>query len=170
MPRAIIGALIVTAIYVLSIFSLIKMNLMSILINWGNAEVMQEALDNIPFISYGTQNGWIGYLGFILISVVLAVIGTIYVIKEFKLISAKGITKNILSNILAYVNKLEQGVSNTIEKSSAILYDAARKGENNKVVKNANSVLAITVDKQIKQQKNLPKNPKNNVWELAMYY
>ena len=153
MPRAIIGALLVVAIYVLSVFSLIKMNFMSVLINWGNAEVMQDALDNIPFISYGTQNGWIGYLVFVLISVVLAVIGTIYVIKEFKLISAKGITKNILSNILAYVNKLEQGVSNTIENSSAILYDAARKGENNKVVKNANSVLATTVDKQIKTAK-----------------
>lgn len=150
MARAIIGALFVTAICVLSVLSLIKMNFFGVLINWGNTEVMQTALNNIPFISYGTQNAWIGYLVFILISVVIAVFGTIYTVKEFKLLTSKRITRNILTNILSYVNRLEQGVANTIENTSAILYDAARKGENSKVIKNANSVLAATVDKQIK--------------------
>ena len=130
--------------------ALIRMNFIGVLFNWGNSEVMQAALKSVPFISYGTENTWIGYFIFVIGAIAIAVFGTIYTIKEFKLIWAKGITKNILVNILSYVNKLEQGVFNTVEDSSTILYDAARKGENNKITKNFNSTLTVTVDKQIK--------------------
>ena len=153
MLRAILGIVLVTAIYALSVFSLIRMNFLGVLFDWGNSEVMQAALKNIPFISYGTQNAWIGYLIFVACAIVIAVFGTVYTVREFKLISAKGTTKNILANILSYVNKLEQGVFSTVESTSAILYDAARKGENIKVSQNANSVLTVTVDKQIKTAK-----------------
>lgn len=151
--RVIIGAILVLAIYAFSVVSLIKMDFIGVLLKWGDLEVLKMALTNVPFISHGTQSAWIGYLVFIIFAISIAILGTIFTIKEIKLISAKITTKSILNNILSYVNRLEQGVSSTIENSSAIFYDAARKGENNKTAKNTNSILALTVDKQIKTAK-----------------
>ena len=147
--RTVLGVILVVLTYAFSVFSMIRMNLFGVLLNWGNLQVLQEALANIPIISYGTHASWIGYLIFVVLAVAIATVGTIFIVKSFQLISAKGTTKRILTNILPYVSRLEQGVSDSIENSSALLYDAARKGENYKIIKTASAMLASTVDKQI---------------------
>ncbi len=150
MLRTILGSTLSFGIVVLSIISMLKINLIGVLLNWGDADILGQALSGIPFIAKGTQGAWIGYLIFIICALALAVVGIVFTVREIKLIAAKNTTKNILNNILSYVTRLEQGVNDSLANGTSILYDAARKGENVKITPNANANLTVNVERQIK--------------------
>lgn len=148
--RAVLGSVLSFGIVVLSIVSMLKVNLIGVMLNWGDTDILGQALSEIPIIAKGSQGAWIGYLLFIVCALVLAVAGAVFTIREIKLIVARNTTKNILSSILSYVTRLEQGVIESVENGLSILYDAARKGENAKIIPNTNATLTVNVEKQIK--------------------
>lgn len=149
MARVIWGGVFSVAATVLSIISLFRINLIGVLLNWGNADVIRQALSGIPAISKGSLGAWIGSLIFIVCVLVCAAAGVVFTVREAKLIVAKYTTKKILSSTLSYVTGLEHGVSEAAENCPNVLYDAARKGENVKITPNANADLIKNAEKQI---------------------
>lgn len=148
--RMVFGIVLSFAIVALSIVSLLKINLIEVMLNWGDNDILVQALSRVPFIANGSQGAWIGYLIFVVCSLALAMFGVVFTLREIKLIVDRKTTKNILSSILSYVTRLEQGVLESIENSLSVLYDAARRGENVTIIPNANAILTANVEKRIK--------------------
>lgn len=147
--RMILGGVLSFAAAVMAIVSLFKINLTGVQRNWGNADIIRQSLSGIPIIAESYRGAWTGYLIFTVCALALSVAGVVFTIREAKLILEKNTTKQILNSIMSYVTGLEQGVNEFVEKGLNVLYDAARKGENAKIIPNANAALTENAEKQI---------------------
>ncbi len=135
---------------VLSVLSLIKMDVMNVLHYWGDMEILNQAVKNIPIIANASAAGWFVYLIFIVISLTFALLGIIFGVRGIKILSNKGITNDVLNNVLSHVNNLETGVNSALQNGCSVLYDAVRRGEDINVGTNYNAMLINNIEKQFK--------------------
>ena len=95
-----------------------------------------------------------GFITLVIICVALFAVSIIFLAnstREILLLREKKNTVNVLKNIHRHVNMIEKGTTSFIENNAEQCFDAARKGVNITVAKNANASLINDVKKQIKK-------------------
>lgn len=113
-----------------------------------NANVV---LENYSLLKGTGKTGIISLICICSILVLIAVIALVNSVKEILLIQDKKNTVDVLNDIHARVNEIEKGTTVFLENSVEQCFNAARKGENILVKKNANAALIEKVKAKIKK-------------------
>lgn len=113
-----------------------------------NANVI---LGNYSLLDGSGKNGLITLIIICILLITTSIVFIVNSVREVFLLCEKKNTSNVLCNIHAHVNQIENGTTAFIENNSEQCFDAARKGENIFVSKNSNANLISDVKKRIKR-------------------
>lgn len=134
--KGIFGIIVSVLLFVFSIFAFVQLIFMMFVIP-------------VPFFMYFGTPGQIVYIFVAAMMFAFGIVTSILSVKEFKLLSQKKVTGDIVKGIMFHLTKLEQGITIDVESQCDYLYDSARQGNNAKVGQNANSQLVTNINRQI---------------------
>jgi len=144
--KGILGISLSAVLVIMVLFSLVKINIVKVFANIGNGEVLKEAAQGIPLIgaltSPDNSTAIFVFLLILLALIGLSVVTVIFALKELKLAEEKNITLDILKNYTMYSRTLAEQAEDTDADADDGIREAARKGNNYFVKKNAGSHLA----------------------------
>lgn len=150
--KAIAGIILTMPIFLFGIVNLFRTGFYNpISYNVENANAI---LENYELLTGTGKNGLIFLIVLCIILFATSIVFLVNSIKEICLIVEKKNTADVLKNIHSDVSLIEKGTTTFIEKDAERCFDAARKGENISVSKNANASLVFETKEKIKRALN----------------
>lgn len=159
--RAIIGGVAMIAAVILSVVTLVKINIFTFIFNMNDPEVVQKSVSAIPILEGGGKYSVIALTVPILIIISLAVILGTLCVKEVIKLRGRNTTEEVSKSISNYAVNLEKGILNRVSVDSKPIHEAARQGRNLKVSLNPNAGFISTINEKISiAEKFVEKNQK----------